>query len=101
MDTITRVLALAGIVIAFIVMRDRCRSCIAHSRKPSPWLMPGTSALASLLMLLVLYGTDIFGRRFWDDDTMPVLAVIAFVLCFVISLIPSVAVVAFYRGRER
>jgi hypothetical protein len=56
--------------------------------------------LASLLMLLTFYSTDIFTRRFWDDDVMPILALMVFTFCYVISLILSLAVVMSYRRGE-
>jgi hypothetical protein len=97
MEQIVRILALAGVAISFVVLRDICRSRVAQGYIPPVWIGFVHSAGASLLMLLTFYSTDIFGLRFWGDDHLPGAALIGLLLFFVIFLVLSLAVVMSFR----
>ncbi len=53
-----------------------------------------------MLVIPVLYGMDLFTSSFWTDDRMSLLAVMAFGLSSIITLIPCVGMVMFYRKTE-
>lgn len=101
MDAFALIAVLAGI--AFVFTRLVCRRPIAQNRPPSVLLSIAAAFCTSLVMMLIVYGRDLFTRRFWDDGKAPmvILVPIFFGICFAVSLIPASLVIRYYRKRFR
>src|SRR5690349_17006773 len=101
MQTLARIIALTAVVFTFVAFRWICWRLACEGRRLSWRLAPAMPLIVSFLMLVVFSGPDIFTRKFWHDDRDPILAVITFVACYVIAMIPCGVLVWFYREKAK
>jgi hypothetical protein len=99
MDTLIAIYILAGI--AFVLTRVVCRRSVSQIRPPSFLLAIAGAFCTALVMVVILYGRDLFTQRFWNNDNMLVLVPMAFGVCMLLSLIPASLVVWHYRKKFR
>jgi hypothetical protein len=97
MDLFALIAVLAGI--AFVITRVICRRRAPQTRPPSFLLAIAGAFGAALVMMLILYGRDLFTRRFWHDERMIILVPMFFGVLMVVSLIPALLVVWYSRKR--
>jgi hypothetical protein len=101
MDLLTLILILVGI--AFVFTKVACRRHAAQSCQPSFLLAIAGAFCAALIMVLVFFGLDLFTRRFWVENKVPMLILVPtlFGVFMLVSVIPALLVVWHYRKRFR
>jgi hypothetical protein len=101
MGIVAAILVIVGI--GFIVTRVLSRRSMATGHRPSAYNAAVGALITGFVMAVIVYGPDLFTRRFWHDAKAPMVLLVPLVVvvCTFIALIAATAVIMFQQKRTR